>query len=106
MLQGGNAVDAAIATIFCIGVMDAHSAGLGGGHMMTIYNVTTRKCSVVDAREVAPGTAHESMYVNRWSESQIGWRAVAVPGEIHGLYSAYIRFGGGTTWNKLVMPTV
>lgn len=38
LLQGGNAVEAAVAALFCIGVMDTQSAGLGGGHFMTIYN--------------------------------------------------------------------
>ena len=38
MLQeGGTAVDAAVAGMFCNGVYTCQSAGLGGGFMMTIY---------------------------------------------------------------------
>jgi gamma-glutamyltranspeptidase len=38
LLQGGNAVDAAISVVFCIGVINSQSSGLGGGHFMTIFN--------------------------------------------------------------------
>ncbi|KAI1728699.1 gamma-glutamyltranspeptidase domain-containing protein [Ditylenchus destructor] len=106
LLQGGNAVDAAIATLFCIGVMDTQSAGLGGGHFMTIYNATTKKCHVVDAREKAPLAATENMYKDRWNASKYGWLAVAVPGEVHGLWTEYKTFGGKVPWATLVNPTI
>ena len=35
--DGGSAVDSAIATMFCIGATIFHSAGIGGGHFMTVY---------------------------------------------------------------------
>jgi len=38
LLQGGNAVDAAISVVICLGVLNAQSSGLGGGHFMTVFN--------------------------------------------------------------------
>jgi len=36
--EKGSAVDAAIATLFCLGVHDMHSAGVGGGFFMVVYD--------------------------------------------------------------------
>uniref|UniRef100_A0A1I8BTA3 Gamma-glutamyltranspeptidase 1 n=1 Tax=Meloidogyne hapla TaxID=6305 RepID=A0A1I8BTA3_MELHA len=106
LLQGGNAVDAAISVVICIGVLNSQSSGLGGGHFMTVFNATTRKCSVVDAREVAPLTATENMYKGRWNDSRYGWEAVAVPGELYGLWTEYKNFGGHLPWHSLIKPTI
>uniref|UniRef100_A0A914Z2Q9 Gamma-glutamyltransferase n=1 Tax=Panagrolaimus superbus TaxID=310955 RepID=A0A914Z2Q9_9BILA len=106
LLHGGNAVDAAIATLFCIGVMDTQSAGLGGGHFMTIYNATTKTCHVVDAREVAPLAAFQDMYKDKWNNSKYGWEAIAVPGELHGLWTEYKHFGGKIPWENIIQPTI
>lgn len=68
----GSAVDSAIATLLCIGVINMHSAGIGGGGFMTIYNRSTNKAEVLDFREEAPGTANATMYVNSSLSSKYG----------------------------------
>ena len=52
--MNGTAVDAAIATLFCNGLISSHSMGIGGGFLMTIYERSKNKVSTIDAREAAP----------------------------------------------------
>ena len=56
MLQtlNGTAVDAAIATLFCNGLISSQSMGVGGGFLMTIYDKSSKKVTTIDAREAAP----------------------------------------------------
>ena len=61
--RGGSAVDAAIATIFCLGVVNCQSTGLGGGGFMVVHQSKYPDSPVViDFREVAPSDAHRDMY--------------------------------------------
>ena len=68
----GSAVDSAIAALFCVGVINMHSSGIGGGGFMTVYNRSTNKVEVFDYREVAPGKANSTMYVNSGLSSKYG----------------------------------
>lgn len=52
--KGGTAVDSAIAALFCIGVYNMHSAGIGGGGFMVVYKKSTKFVEVIDFREEAP----------------------------------------------------
>ena len=55
--KGGSAVDAAIAAMFCLGVINMHSSGIGGGGVMLVYNRSTKEARLIDFRETAPSTA-------------------------------------------------
>lgn len=52
--KGGSAVDAAIATTLCVGVINMHSTGIGGGGFMMVYDSHKRSAEVIDFRETAP----------------------------------------------------
>ena len=67
MKQNGSAVDAAIASGLCNGLMNSHSAGIGGGHFMTIYLKNKNRSYVINARERAPIKSNYLMFQNRSS---------------------------------------
>ena len=70
--RNGSAVDAAIASLFCIGVINMHSAGIGGGAVMVVYSKENKTSEYFNFREKAPGSASKNMFVNKSSESKTG----------------------------------
>ena len=65
-------MDSAISALFCIGVYNMHSAGVGGGGFIVVYNKSTRFAEVIDFREEAPGTANRTMYAGGKMSSRVG----------------------------------
>ncbi|XP_022163029.1 gamma-glutamyltranspeptidase 1-like [Myzus persicae] len=106
MSRGGNAIDAAIATLLCDGAVCPQQMGIGGGFIMSIYNATTKKVTSINARETAPAAANTDMFVNEPTKSMYGGLAVAVPGALKGYSAIYNLYGGGVRWETLFDPTI
>nr|XP_027223732.1 glutathione hydrolase 1 proenzyme-like isoform X2 [Penaeus vannamei] len=104
--RNGTAADAAVAGLFCVGVINTQSMGLGGGFLMTYYDRSTGKAYSLNARESAPSEAYEDMYGGDAELAQKGGLAVAVPGELRGYRELYERFGGNLPWAELLEPTI
>ncbi len=106
--QGGNAVDAAIATSFALAVVNPEAGNIGGGGFMVVRLANGTTASL-DYRERAPLAASRDMYLNEAGElteaSTLGHLAVGVPGTVAGLWEAYQRFGS-LPWADLVAPAM
>ncbi|GMG35919.1 unnamed protein product [Ambrosiozyma monospora] len=104
--KGGFAADAAVVTCLCIGATNTmFSSGIGGGGFITTKRFDDPIALSIDAREMAPGLAHRDMYDGVEHLAQKGGLAVAIPGELKGLYTLFTKHGSGNlTWEELVMP--
>ncbi len=101
LAAGGNAADAAAATMLALGVSTPSSSGLGGGGFALYYRARDRSLTFLDFRERAPGKATPTMFRDAKSDtdgpissaSQIGGLASGVPGEPAGIEDLVRRFG-------------
>ncbi|THU77285.1 gamma-glutamyltranspeptidase [Dendrothele bispora CBS 962.96] len=97
MKEGGNAVDAIIASTLCIGVVAAYHSGIGGGGFM-MY---------IDFRETMPALGNETMYNDSPdpTASTVGGLSVGVPGELRGWETLHQRHGK-LPWKRLFEPAI
>jgi len=91
--QGGNAVDAAIATQLALAVVYPQAGNLGGGGFF-VARLSNGELVSIDYREKAPGTANRDMYIDadgtaRTDKSQDGHLASGVPGTVSGLFASW-----------------
>ena len=120
LAEGGNAVDAAVATGLAIGAVEPWMSGLGGGGFMLIQGAGETEAAAVDFAMVAPERLDPNAYpvIGAVSDTDLfGWPAVeadrnleggtsfAVPGLVAGLGLALERFGT-RPWSEMVAPAI
>ncbi|KAK9697563.1 hypothetical protein RND81_08G045400 [Saponaria officinalis] len=103
--QGGHAVDAAVATALCVGVVNNMASGIGGGAFMVVRSALTSEALAFDMRETAPAAASQNMYENDPKTKSEGPLSMGVPGELAGLHEAWKKYGR-LPWRTLFQPAI
>jgi gamma-glutamyltranspeptidase/glutathione hydrolase len=99
--EGGNAIDAAVATAAALGVTEPYVAGIGGGGFMVIYLAREHRVVTIDGRETAPAAFQQNAFVDPQTGQPIPFypqrvtsgMAVGVPGTLATWAEAAQRFG-------------
>ncbi|MFH7564265.1 gamma-glutamyltransferase family protein [Oceanimonas smirnovii] len=116
--QGGNAVDAAIATSFALGVVEPWMSGIGGGGYMVV-KMDKQQPKVIDFGMASPGKLDPEHYeiVDGKCKDLFPWRAVkeernshgaaaiAIPGNVRGMQLAWETYGT-LPWTTLLEPAI
>ena len=110
LADGGNAVDAAIATGFSLAVTLPRAGNLGGGGFMLIHDANSGENVAIDYREMAPQGATRDMYLDENGDvdsnrARFSHLAAGVPGTVAGFYYAHQKFGR-LSWQRLLQPAI
>jgi gamma-glutamyltranspeptidase/glutathione hydrolase len=101
--DGGNAIDAAVAAVFAIGVSRPQSCGIGGGGFL-VYRGADGVTASLDFRETAPLAFTPHVFGGSGIfEEFSGHRTVGVPGVVDGMWEALRRFGT-IPWSDAIEP--
>ena len=108
--EGGNAVDAAVATALALAVVLPRAGNLGGGGFMLVYSEELKKTIAIDYREMAPIRASRDMFLDEKGnydrkKAQFSLLSAGVPGTVAGLYYALNKYGT-LSWSKVLDPAI
>lgn len=105
--RGGNALDAAIAATFALGVVDGHNSGIGGGCFILV-RLADGRVLAIDGREMAPAAATRDMFLVDGKAnpelSRTGALAAGVPGSVLAL-DRLRQLGAELRWRDLILPS-
>ncbi|MGY3441640.1 gamma-glutamyltransferase [Bradyrhizobium sp. USDA 4473] len=110
--QGGNAIDAAVATGFAMAVTYPRAGNIGGGGFMVIHLAARKEDVAIDYRETAPQAATRDMFLNAEAKpdpdkSRNSALAIGVPGTVAGLALALEKYGSGNfTLAQILKPAI
>jgi len=108
--QGGNAVDAAVATGLALAVVLPRAGNLGGGGFMMVYLKDLNKTIAIDYRERAPSAAHKDLFLDEEGnydkkKAQFSLLSAGVPGSVAGFYHALTEYGT-MSWKEVLAPSI
>ena len=110
--QGGNAVDAAVATGFALAVTYPRAGNIGGGGFMVIHSSGRNEDVAIDYRETAPGATTPDVFLGAdgkpdTDKSRNSALGIGVPGTVAGLALALEKYGSGRfTLAQIVKPAI
>jgi len=108
--QGGNAIDAAVATGFALAVTLPRAGNLAGGGFMMVYLADQGKTIALDYREMAPSGATRDMFLDAQGDvdnqqARFSISSSAVPGTVAGLLHAHKEYGS-LSLSKVINPAI
>jgi gamma-glutamyltranspeptidase / glutathione hydrolase len=104
LAAGGNAVDAAVATVFAVGVAAQESCGVGGGGFL-LYRGADGTAAVLDFRETAPAGLPPDFEAAPRRFRGTGHQVVGVPGTVAGMAEVAQRYGT-RPFRRLLQPAI
>src|SRR6266568_8183161 len=110
--QGGNAVDAAVATGFALAVTYPRAGNIGGGGFMIIHSAERNEDVAIDYRETAPAAMTPDIYLGAdgkpdTDKSRNSALGIGVPGTVAGLAVALEKYGSGRfTLAQILKPAI
>jgi len=110
LMQGGNAVDAAVAVGFSLAVTLPKAGNLGGGGFMMVHMAKSNETVAIDYREIAPAKAHRDIFLdkNGIADKQLSryhGLSVGVPGTVMGLELALKNYGT-MSLSQVIAPAI
>jgi len=106
---GGNAIDAAIAVSFALGVVEPDASGIGGDGMALVWRAGAPAPVVVDFKDQVPAAASlDNPAVLRDGRLvDHGPAALNIPGVVAGMDHLHRTYGSGrVAWADLVAPAI
>ena len=110
--QGGNAVDAAVATGFALAVSYPRAGNIGGGGFLIIHSAERNEDVAIDYRETAPAATTRDIFLGADGKPDIAKSrdsalSIGVPGTVAGLALALEKYGSGRfTLADLLKPAI
>lgn len=109
--EGGNAIDAMVATQLVLGLVEPQSSGLGGGAFLVYWDAASQSLTTFDGRETAPLAATPQLFQDeagkplKFFDAVVGGRSVGTPGTLKLLHHSHARYGK-LSWRRVIEPAL